>query len=245
MSLAFFASSPCSAAKSNDDNEIKRQGVFLNTHTKLKKKIPDGYGVIFMRLFIGTEKKGKFQSFVTHSKRNDINLGFTFDNDPIVLTTETKDTKNNWSPKADETYRVRGQEIAMLVPKKDRFLKYAYFLSNWSSTTYSLTLTYMGCPIDAPIRFEDNQTYLYVGDVYCDVEKSKRDGRVVKRNSVYIKDGLGKWMKSSSFIKGRLKNIPLPAKKILEGLPESDESDAEDIVWLNTRQTLQRASYDG
>jgi len=162
------------AAKSDDDDAIKRQGVFLNTFTKLKKKIPEGYGVIFMRLYIGTQDNEKFVSIVRHKKRNNIHLGFTFDNDPIVLTDQTKNQKNNWSPKADETYKVRGQEIAILVPKNNRFLKYAYFLSDWSSTTYSLTLTYMGCPIDAPISFGKNETYLYVGDIYCEVEKSKK-----------------------------------------------------------------------
>jgi|GEM_PF-2269730 len=226
------------AITSKDENAYTRKGVYLGSYSKLKKKIPEGYGVIFMRLNLGMKNKnGKFKSLVSYKKGGDVHLGFTFNDDPIVLTVDKGNGKNNWSPKADETYHARGKEIAILVPKEDRFLKYVYFIGSTDTkhfgNTIEITKTYMDCPIDAPIVFGENDTYLYVGDIYCELEKSKaKKGKSLIPKAVYIKDGLDDWMKKS-FIKSRLKKgVDAPTKQILEGLPDSDESEAEDVVWL-------------
>lgn len=71
------------------------------------------------------------------------------------------------------------------------------------------------------------------------LKNPKKNEKYLKRRSVYIKDGLEQWMKKSRFIKRRLKGVDMPTKKILEGLPDSDDSDAQDIV-LNSGPT-QRA----
>lgn len=233
LSMVFSAH----AIKSNDDNAYTRKGVYLGTYSKLKKKIPEGYGVVFMRLNLGMKNKnGKFKSLVSYKKGSDVHLGFSFNNDPIELTVNTDKRKNIWSPKADETYKARGKEVAILVPKEDRFLKYVYFIgqsnSEISGNTLYITKTYMDCPINAPITFGENDTHLYLGDIYCELEKSKKDKSLTPK-AVYVRDGLEQWMKKSNFVEGRLtKGVSAPTKKILEGLPESDESESEDVVRL-------------